>query len=76
MAAACPREFPASATGRLETMEKRLEAMLTAIKIVRPAFDAFYATLNDEQKARIQYRRPAPLGLARLARRLRPHRAI
>jgi hypothetical protein len=53
VAAACPREFPASASARLETMEKRLDAMLVAIKIVRPAFDAFYATLNDEQKARI-----------------------
>jgi len=53
VAAACPQDFPASATGRLETIEKRLDAMLTAIKIVRPAFDAFYATLNDEQKARI-----------------------
>lgn len=51
--AACPPDLPASATGRLETMEKRLDAMLTAIKIVRPAFDAFYATLNDEQKARV-----------------------
>jgi hypothetical protein len=27
--------------------------MQQAIKIVRPAFDAFYATLDDEQKARI-----------------------
>jgi len=53
VAASCPQDFPASATGRLETVEKRLDAMLTAIKIVRPAFDAFYATLNDEQKARI-----------------------
>ncbi|HEY6023400.1 MAG TPA: Spy/CpxP family protein refolding chaperone [Pseudolabrys sp.] len=53
VAAACPREFPASATARLELMEKRLDAMQQAIKIVRPAFDAFYATLNDEQKARI-----------------------
>jgi hypothetical protein len=51
--AACPPELPASATCRLESIEKRLDAMLTAIKIVRPAFDAFYATLNDEQKARI-----------------------
>lgn len=51
--AACPPELPASATGRLETIEKRLDVMLTAIKIVRPAFDAFYATLTDEQKARI-----------------------
>jgi len=53
IATACPRDFPASASARMELMEKRLEAMLTAIKIVRPAFDAFYATLNDEQKARI-----------------------
>lgn len=53
IAAACPREFPASAAARMEIMEKRLEAMLTAVKTVRPAFDAFYATLNDEQRARI-----------------------
>lgn len=53
IAAACPREFPASASARMELMEKRLESMLTAIKTVRPAFDAFYATLSDEQKARI-----------------------
>ena len=53
IAAACPREFPASASARMELMEKRLETMLTAIKTVRPAFDAFYATLSDEQKARI-----------------------
>ncbi len=49
----CPQDLPLSATSRLETIEKRLEAMLVAIKTVRPAFDAFYATLNDEQKARI-----------------------
>jgi len=53
VAAACPRELPASATARMELMEKRLDAMLLAIKTVRPAFDAFYATLTDEQKARI-----------------------
>jgi hypothetical protein len=49
----CPPELPVSATGRLETIEKRLDAMLTAVRLVRPAFDAFYATLDDEQKARI-----------------------
>lgn len=53
ISAACPREFPTSATARMELMEKRLDAMLAALKTVRPAFDAFYATLNDEQKARI-----------------------
>ena len=53
IAAACPRDLPASPTARMELTEKRLEAMLTAVKTVRPAFDAFYATLSDEQKARI-----------------------
>jgi hypothetical protein len=37
--------------GRMEATEKRLKAMLQAVKSVRPAFDAFYATLSDEQKA-------------------------
>ena len=29
-----------------------MEAMVQAIKTVRPPFDAFYATLNDDQKRR------------------------
>ena len=62
VAAACPREFPESATARLELMEKRLDSMQQAIKIVRPAFEAFYATLNDEQKARINTSGPRRWG--------------
>ena len=50
IASACPRQFPETATARLEVMEKRLEAMLEAVKIVRPAFDAVYASLTSEQK--------------------------
>jgi hypothetical protein len=50
IAAACPRDLPETAPARLELMEKRLDAMLTAIKTVRPAFDAFYASLTAEQK--------------------------
>lgn len=53
IAAACPQDFPTSAPARLEAMEKRMDSMLQAIKTVRPAFDAFYATLTDEQKARL-----------------------
>jgi hypothetical protein len=60
--AACPREAPASASARLELMEKRLDAMLVAIKTVRPAFDAFYATLNDEQKALVNSGGPRSWG--------------
>ena len=62
VADACPREFPASAQSRLELMEKRMEAMLTALKTVRPAFDAFYATLTDEQKAQINSAGPRRWG--------------
>ncbi len=49
----CPTEIPATVTGRMEMMEKRVEAMAQAIRTVRPALEAFYATLSDEQKARL-----------------------
>jgi hypothetical protein len=51
MRAACPTDVPTTMVGRMEAMEKRLDAMLQAVKTVRPALDAFYATLSDEQKA-------------------------
>jgi hypothetical protein len=50
--AACPEDVPLTPVGRLEAMEKRLEAMMQAAKLVEPALDAFYATLGSEQKAR------------------------
>jgi len=36
---------------RLATADTRLDAMLDAIKLLRPALDDFLATLSDEQKA-------------------------
>lgn len=51
--AACPAEMPSTAVGRMEFMEKRMEAMLQSIKIMRPAVEALYATLSDEQKSRL-----------------------
>jgi hypothetical protein len=51
MRAACPTDVPTTMVGRMEATEKRLDAMLQAVKTVRPAFEAFYATLSDEQKA-------------------------
>ena len=50
---ACPTDFPKTAVARLDVMEKHADAMLQAIKTVRPAMEAFYATLNDEQKAKL-----------------------
>jgi len=49
--------FPATIVGRMEAIEKRLDGMLQALKTVRPALDAFYATLSDEQKANLDGRR-------------------
>jgi hypothetical protein len=52
MQAACPEDTPLTPPGRLEVMEKRLQAMIDAANIVKPALDSFYASLTSEQKAR------------------------
>ncbi len=39
---------------RLATADTRLDAMLDAIKLLRPALDDFLATLSDEQKAQFE----------------------
>jgi hypothetical protein len=53
MRTACPTDVPTTMVGRMEAMEKRLDAMSQAMKTVRPALEAFYATLSDEQKAQL-----------------------
>jgi len=50
--AACPTALPSTPTGRIEAMRQRLEAMLQAVRTVRPVVEKFYQSLNDEQKAR------------------------
>jgi hypothetical protein len=50
--AACPTELPSTPIGRIAAMHQRLEAMLQAVRMVRPALEKFYQSLNDEQKAR------------------------
>ena len=49
---ACPNTIPQTPVGRLDVMQKRLEAMIDAANTVRPALEEFYASLNDEQKAK------------------------
>jgi hypothetical protein len=49
---ACPTTVAQTPVGRLEVMEKRLEAMIEAAAAVRPALDDFYAALDNEQKAK------------------------
>ena len=50
---ACAAGVSSTMPGRMEAMEKRMEAMLAASKSIRPALDAFYASLTDEQKAQL-----------------------
>jgi hypothetical protein len=52
MQAACPTRLPSTPTGRLATLQTRLEVMLQAVDTVGPALDAFYQSLSDEQRAR------------------------
>jgi hypothetical protein len=49
---ACPTTIAQTPVGRLEVMQKRLEAMIEAANTVRPALEDFYASLNNEQKAK------------------------
>ena len=49
---ACPTDLPSTPMGRLTDMRQRIEAMLQAVRTVRPALDRFYQSLSDEQKER------------------------
>ena len=50
---ACPNAIPQTPVGRLDVMQKRVEAMIEAANIVRPALEELYASLSDEQKAKL-----------------------
>ena len=60
----CPSFQALTPTGRVEAMEKRLQATLFAVRTVRPALTRFYDSLSDEQKARFNSLRSAsrPVG--------------
>jgi hypothetical protein len=55
----CPAYQTLTPTGRVEAMEKRLEATLAAVKTVQPVLAKFYNSLSDEQKARFNSLRSA-----------------
>ena len=44
---------------RLDAAEGHLNAMIKAIHVIRPALEAFYATLSDEQKTKFDAMRPS-----------------
>jgi hypothetical protein len=50
--ASCPAQSAETPVARLDAMNKRLHAMVQAIKTLGPMLGTFYASLSDEQKAR------------------------
>ena len=54
-ASACPKRAPRlqTAAEQFEMMEKRIDNAAQAVKAVRPAFTAFYSSLDDKQKAKL-----------------------
>jgi hypothetical protein len=56
----CPTAVPKSPLARLDAVGTRLSAMADAIKSVRPNLQIFYASLNDDQKARFNTMGPPP----------------
>jgi hypothetical protein len=52
LAEVCAAATPGTPVGRLDAMQQRIEAMIAAADDIRPALEAFYASLDDEQKAK------------------------
>jgi hypothetical protein len=50
--AACPTQVASTAPGRLAAMQQRIEAMISAVSLMRPTLEKFNGLLDDEQKAR------------------------
>jgi hypothetical protein len=50
--ASCPAAIPPDLLQRLSAIDARIAAMVKAIEAVRPPLASFYASLDDEQKAK------------------------
>jgi LTXXQ motif family protein len=50
--AACPRDVSLAPVGRMEAMQQRVQSMLDAVRVMRPALEKFYNMLTDEQRSR------------------------
>jgi LTXXQ motif family protein len=53
LAAACPKTIPALLSERLEILSHVLSEIAGSLKALRPVLVSFYASLDDEQKARL-----------------------
>ncbi len=49
--ASCPSQLAEALVARLDEMTAQLDAMVRAVKSLRPTLATFYASLSDEQKA-------------------------
>jgi hypothetical protein len=54
----CPSEMPQTPYARLDAVKTRLTAMMEAMNAIRPKLQDFYASLNDEQKAKFNIMTP------------------
>ena len=55
----CPTTVSFTPTGRLDTMQQRLQGLVQAVNLVSEPLSKFYDSLNDEQKARFNSIKPA-----------------
>ena len=60
IAATCPAVVPASLAERLNAIQNRIWAMRDALLTIRLPFEAFYASLNDEQRQQLRQDDPQP----------------
>jgi LTXXQ motif family protein len=59
LGASCPKEVPQTPLARVDAVKTRLDAMVAAMKTIRPKLADFYASLSDEQKAKFNIMGPA-----------------
>src|SRR5580704_2126419 len=55
----CPTNVSFTPTGRLDTMQQRLQGLVQAVSLVSDPLSKFYDSLDDEQKARFNSIKPA-----------------
>jgi len=51
--ASCPAEVPLTPLARLDAVAKRIEAMIKAVRVLRPPLTTLYNSLDSEQKDRL-----------------------
>ncbi len=60
----CPAAMSTTVADRLKTIQDRIWAMHDALLTIRLPFEAFYNSLNDEQRQRLQHEEPESAELA------------